>query len=257
MAKTSGLGERLYVGQYDLSGDIGALSNVADVQNLMDVTPINKSAIERITLLKDGSLGFHAFWDTTAGQEHPVLKAMPGTDAVWTWLMGTAVGSPTGSLIAKLADYPLTRAQDGSLVIDPTVQANGYGIEWGNLLTSGAQTFASAAAGTKIDDYYPVFVNHAPPVLALPSPYGLSAYLHALSIGSGTATVAIQDSTDDLSYSNVTGAVFTAVTGATSQRIQTTKTQNVNRYLRVNVSGTFTNLVAVVAVHRYVTHPTK
>lgn len=81
--------------------------------------------------------------------------------------------------------------------------------------------------------------------------FGLAAYLHAFSIGSGSATVRIQDSADRIAWADVTGGAFTAVTGATTQRIQTATNGTVRRYVRVNVTGTFTNLVAVVNVVRY------
>ena len=246
MAKVTGITQRLFVNQYDLSGDVGALDTAQHARNQQDVTVLTDAALERLGLLRDGHMSFTAFFDTDPGQEHPVLKGLPQS-ALFTWLMGITLGSPTCSLVANTTDYPITRGADGSLVLKPTADANGFGLQWGNLLTAGIQTFASAAATTGVDDYVPSF-----PTLALPSTWGLAAYLHVISLGSGTAVVHLQDSTDNLSFSDLTGGAFTNVTGATSQRIQTSPTQAINRYLRVNVSGTFTNLVAVVSAIRYV-----
>lgn len=81
--------------------------------------------------------------------------------------------------------------------------------------------------------------------------FGLAAYLHVFSIGSGSATVTIQDSANRIAWANVTGGAFTAVTGVTTQRIQTATNGTVRRYVRVNVTGIFTNLVAVVNFVRY------
>lgn len=243
MSKSTGIGERLFLNQYDLSGDIGALGTIQSARNQQDVTDITKVAMARLGLLYDGHLAYSGFFDTVAGQEHPVLRGLPQSGRT-TWCTGTAAGSPTGSMVANQADYGVTRGPDGSLVISTTADASsGDGFEWGVLLTTGLQTFASAGAGSYVDDYVPAF-----PTLPLPSTAGLAAYLHVESIGSGTATVAIQDSTDHISFANVTGAVFTAVTGATSERIAVSG--NVRRYLMVNVTGTFTNLVAAVAVIR-------
>jgi len=243
MSKTTGIGERLFLNQYDLSGDIGSLGTIQSARNQQDVTNITQVAIARLGLLYDGHLAYSGFFDTAAGAEHLVLRPLP-QNGLTTWATGTAAGAPTGSMLANQADYNVTRSQDGSLTIDTSADTTGgAGFEWGNLLTTGLQLFASAGAGTYIDDYVPAFGS-----LPLPSTHGLSAFLHVKSLGSGTATVAVQDSTDHVSWANVSGAVFTAATGATSQRIAVGG--NVNRYLRVNVTGTFTNLLAAVAVCR-------
>jgi hypothetical protein len=239
MAIISGIGEALYVNQFDLSGDIGAFSAITANRNLQDTTTIQKAAMGRTRLLRDGSIGYNAFFDVTAGQEHPVLGvALPSVSALWTWASGLTLGSLTASLVAIESDYPMTRGQDGSVTIAATAEGNGFGTEWGVLLTAGKQTFASAAAGTAIDD-------------GAATAFGLAAYLHVISLASGSATVAIQDSADNSSFANVTGGVFTAATGATSQRLQTGPTAAVRRYARVNVTGTFSNLVAVVAFGRF------
>lgn len=78
------------------------------------------------------------------------------------------------------------------------------------------------------------------------SNFGLAAYLHVFSIGSGTANLKLQDSADRIAWDDVPGAAFTAVTGATTQRVATSATENVRRYLRLFRSGSFTNLVAAV-----------
>ena len=48
MAKTSGLGQELYVHGYDLSGDVGSLDSVGSPREQLEVPAINKSARERI-----------------------------------------------------------------------------------------------------------------------------------------------------------------------------------------------------------------
>ena len=48
MAKTSGLGVRIYANGYDLNTDVNALSGIGSTQTLLDVTPLSKSAAERI-----------------------------------------------------------------------------------------------------------------------------------------------------------------------------------------------------------------
>ena len=82
MAKSSGLGDNCYIGGYDLSGDIMALSKVSGGPATLDVTAINKSAHERIGGIRDGALDFSSAFNPSPNQEHPVLAALP-TAANW------------------------------------------------------------------------------------------------------------------------------------------------------------------------------
>ncbi len=238
MTIISGIGEFLAVGKYDLSGDVGSFSSINDSRNLQDISTLHNLAVGRLTLLRDGSLSFSAFFDPAAGGSHPVLSALPGTDTIATWASGSVAGMPTASLKGLQSTYNPTRGQDGSLVVTTDLMGDGTGLDWGQILTTGKQTFASAGAGPVVDN-------------GAATTRGFAAYLHAISLGSGTATVAIQDSSDNISYGNVTGGVFTAVTAGTSERIGTGLAATVKRYTKVNVTGTFTNLVAFVTVVRY------
>ena len=318
MAKQSGINERLYVAEFDLSGDVGALNTVRAGRNLMDVTGLNKSAVERLRLLRDGEIDFTAFFDAAAGAEYPVLKNRGGTQTLVTWCTGVVSGTPTGSLIGRQSTFDHNRGADGSLVITSNFMGDSTGLEWGELVTSAAQDFASAAASTGADlgttglavsitsssvanpthiitatahgmvtgdsvtiaghsgsspsingsytiirvsdTEYTIPVNVATggtggTSTKTSTDFGLAAYLHVLSLASGTATVTLQDSADNSSYANLTGGAFTAITAATSQRITTAITAITRRYVRVNVTGTFSHLIATVAVARYVNSP--
>lgn len=235
----SGIGARLFLDQYDLSGDVGSIGSIAANTNLQDTTVLRDVAVRRLALLRDGQMGFNAFYDPAVGGSQVVLQDLPGVATQVTVCTGSVVGYDTFSLRGLQATFGDTRGQDGSLALDTSIMANGTALEVGKLLTTALQTFATAAAGTS--------VTYAGTSTA----FGLSAYLHAISIGSGSATVAVQDSADNSSFANVTGAVFTAVTAATKQRIATGATATVRKYVRVNVSGTFTNLAAVVTFIRY------
>ena len=64
MGKQSGLGDGLWIGGHDLSGDIGAVSNVGGgLAGTQDVTGINKLAPERVGLERDGRIEFSAFFN--------------------------------------------------------------------------------------------------------------------------------------------------------------------------------------------------
>jgi hypothetical protein len=236
MAKQSGIGANLYVGTADLSGDVGAVTSIETSVGTYDVTAINDSAMERITGRRDGAMAFDAFWNATAGQSHPVLSALPRTDVICSCFIGSTVGYPGASMTAKQVNYAPTLGADGSLGVAVGMQANGYGLEWGEMLTTGKQSFATGTVdGTSID------------LGSTSTLFGAAAYLHVFSVASGTATFHVQDSDDNSTFADVTGLVFTGATGATTQRLQTAAGATIRQYVRVE--GTGVHGAAVVAVN--------
>lgn len=236
MAKQSGLGDNLYVGGFDVSGDVGSLQRIGGGQAVLDVTAINKSAYERLGGIRDGSIEFTGFFNDSTGQLHTTLKDLPTADVDVMYMRGTAIGSPAAVVRGKQITYDPTRGTDGSLTVTTQAQANGFGLEWGLQLTAGKSTISGAGNLASIDR-------------AAATSFGGQAYLQVLGFTGTSATVAVQDSADNSSFSNVTGLVFTAATGVTTERLQLGPTATIRRYVRVNVSGTFSNLVYAVMLN--------
>lgn len=245
MAKQSAVGARFFLDTYDLSGDVGALSTISSSRGVQEMTGLDKDSTERVLLRSDGAIGFNGWFSTTT--THAALKAngtAAGTaDHVATYASGTARASAAASLVGKQVSYPVTVGADGSLVIASELRANGAPVEWGVLLTAGKETFASSGTAASVD------------LTTASLAFGASAYLHGISIASGTATVAVQDSADNSTFANVTGLTWT-VSAAGASRTATSATATTRRYWRVNTTGTFTNLVAVVTLHRFLTAQT-
>lgn len=243
MSKQSGLGDRLFVGGYNLSGDIGSLQRIAGGPAALDMTSIDKSAFERRGGLRDGGIDFTAYFNTTGA--HPVLSALPTSDVVVTYLRGTSLGGQAANLVGKQLNYDGTRGADGTLSLTVQTVANGYGLEWGTQLTAGVRTDGAAANGSSVDG-------------TASSTFGLQAYLQVFGFTGTDATVKLQDSADNSSWADVTGGVFTQITGGpTSQRIATAADLTVRRYLRVTTvtTGGFTDLQFAVSVTRNATEP--
>lgn len=243
MAKQTGLGDNLYVSQYDLSGDVGQVNNISSPRGSTEVTAIDKSAIERLFTTKDGQITFNSFFNDAAGQSHLVLRSLPTADRIVSYFRGTAVGSPACSMLAKQINYDGTRNADGSLTFDTQALANGFGLDWGRQLTAGKITHASATAGTALDG-------------GAASSFGFQAFLHIFSLGSGTPTIKIQSSSDNAgdAYADITGGTFT-IQDVGSERIATAADAAIERYLKVVTTGTFSNLVFAVSVCRNATAP--
>ena len=96
MAKQSGLGDYLAVD--DSSGTARDISN--DVTNatfnngtaLQEVTGIDKSAVERLQLLGDGTVSINGVFNSASNLSHDVFKTQTGTRTV-TYCVGGNTGS--------------------------------------------------------------------------------------------------------------------------------------------------------------------
>lgn len=239
MAKQSGIGASLFVGVYDISGDVGAVTSMEISRGTFDVTPINASAMERIVGRRDGAMSFTGFFNATSGQSHPVLSALPRTDVIASCFIGSTLGYHAASVVAKEITYAPTLGDDGSLAISSNLLANGYGLEWGEMLTTGKQTLGTGTVnGTSIDG-------------SASSSYACAAYLQVFSIASGTMGVKLQDSANNTDFDDITGMTFTNVTGATTQRLQGAAGATVRRYVRLVTSGVHGDAVMAVNFVRY------
>lgn len=151
MGKQSGLGAGFYIDGYDISGDIGSLSRINTSRGVLEVTGIDKSGMERVHGPRDGGMEFNSYHNDDPGQAFPVLKTMPTTDRIASYLHRTTIGSSAACCICKQMDYAGNRGTDGSLTYTTTVESNGFGLEWGKLLTAGKKTDTGAANGTSVE----------------------------------------------------------------------------------------------------------
>ena len=242
MAKASGLGQRLFIGGSNVSGDIGSIDNAASPVAPLDVTGIDKSAIERIGGLKDGALDYTAFFNPSDDQAHEVFSALPTTDVHELYCTGTTLGDPAAGMLAKQINYDGKRGNDGSLTFTVQSQAAaGTPLEWGRLLTAAPRTDTTATNGSSYD-------------FGAQSTAGLAAYLQVLGFTGTSCTVKLQESSDDGgadTWADVTGGSFGAQSAVGASRIQTSTSLTVERYLRVATTGTFSSCAFAVLVVRY------
>ena len=242
MAKQSGLGDNLYVAGYNLSGDIGSVDTIGGGNEPLDATGIDKSAKERLGGLRDGQIEFTAYFNPATDRAHPVLSALPTTDVLVSYWRGTTAGGPVANCLAKQIDYSGTRGTDGSYTFEVSMQANGFGLDWGVGLTDGVRTDTTATSpATGVD------------LTTVSTAFGWQAYLHVFAFTGTSVTVTLQDSADNSSFANITGGAFTAATGVTSQRLEGGRTATVRRYVRAITTGTFSNAAFAVSFVRNAT----
>lgn len=241
MAKKSGLGMRLYLHGYDLSGDVGSIGSMRSTSNVLDVTAIDKSAVERLHGIRDGEITFNVFFNTATDAEHDALSSLPTTDVLAMVLTGTAAGDPVFCLSAKQVNYDWTRGADGSLV--GTVQlvaAAGVPLEYGLLLVAKT-THASASDETGID-------------FGSQTTSGAIGFLQHFDADSGTVEYDLEDSSDSTDGDDGTWANLGAFSDVATpyaqiaQRIEISGT--VERWVRASTNGTFTNADFAMAFRR-------
>lgn len=151
MAKTSGLGDRLLVGGYDISGDISAVDTIACPVATLDVTDITQYAHARLPGQRDGKIDATSYMSVTGTGPYvqdPPLPSLPRTDTIYTYCRGTALGGAAACLNAKQIDYNPTRSNKGDLTFKTAAEGNGYALEWGIQLTPGVFTSPNSLVGT-------------------------------------------------------------------------------------------------------------
>jgi hypothetical protein len=229
VAKQTGIGGRLWAGSADISGDTGAISSIAESRAQIDVTGIDKSFMERLPGLGDGTIEFSGYFNASGA--HPQFSAMGTANVIVTASFGTAAGDSAASLSGANASYGVQRGADGSLATSNSFTSrSGYGVEWGLLLAGGV---SASGTGTSVD-------------WGAATSTGGAAYLHVTSVTAGTVTVKVQSSTDNSSWGDVAGLTFTATSAGTAERVGTTASNTtINRYTRYSVSGG----TAVIAVN--------
>lgn len=239
MAKINGLGVRLYAAGYDLSADVNAISNMNMNQELLDITALDTSARKRLIGLGDGAIGVNGWFDNAAGQSHAAWTSnsgkLPTADQVVLVGMGTSRGDTAVGLSAKQAIYDINRSSGSAIATSVSYESTqGSSLEWGVMLTAGKQTDGSATTSASVDEGSGAS-GSAP-----------AGYLQVISLASGEATIKIQDSGNDSSWSDK--ITFTSVTDRTFERVAASG--STGRYIRVVTSGTFSALVFAVAMSR-------
>lgn len=244
MAKTTGLGDNFYIGGFDLSGNVSALSKISGSQAALDVTTIKDSAPERLGGLRDGGMDFNTWMDAAAGAEHAALSGLPTADTIASYFRGTTLGNPCASLNCKQVNYDPTRGTDGSLSFLVNCVGNAFGLEWGVQLTPGLRTDGSATAASSS--------NSVDTTSSLS--FGAQVYMQLIAFTGTSVTLTVNDSADNSSFSSVAGLASPAWTSANQfTRVTISNVSTLRRYVAVASSGTFSNAVFAVQLTKNTT----
>lgn len=96
---------------------------------VQDITGIDKSAIERLLLLADGSVELDGVFNTASNQSHDVFKTTSSTSVNRTVTL--TIGGKTLAMEMLPTDYALTRTATGEFTFKvPLVLADGAVPTW-------------------------------------------------------------------------------------------------------------------------------
>jgi hypothetical protein len=232
MAKSAGLAQKLFHHIYDLSGDVGSIDTWSTAVASLEVTGIDKSAVERIQGLVNGELTFTSYFNDATAAAHAALR-VPTAGAPVTWALGQTVGDVAGMIQGLGVSYDPTRGADGSLTFSVTNESYTTLPVWGVMLTPGLKTDTSAANGATLDQ-------------GAQTTAGAEAILHVTSFTGSNFTATVQDSANGSDWGTL--KAFTQVTGTGSERVTVSGT--VERYVRVISAGTFNPVSFAVSFRR-------
>jgi hypothetical protein len=230
--KQSGLGDNFYVDGINISNDLTALSGISCPRTSAEWTGIDKYAMERVLLKRDGLMAGTSQWDPAVS--HLAFRSLPTANRVMSYFRGNGIGSPAASMMAKQINYDGTREEAGLFPFAFNAMADSYGLEWGDQLTPGPRTDTAPTNGSSFDN-------------GAATAFGAQMWLHVFAFTGTSVTIKIQDSADNAAWADLAGATFGAISAIGAARVALANNVTVRRYLRVVTTGTFNP--ATFAVH--------
>ena len=238
MAKQSGLGWNAYIHGENLSGDVASITNLGGPRGVFDHTGISSSADDATLGRGTAALSFSAFFNKDTGQAHLTLSALPTTNITCLIFKGSTRGNVCAEVVGKQVNYDGNLTPDGDLRLTVDVMGDGSPIEWGVLITAGEETHASATSSSSLDE------NGADGS----SSKGAIGFLQYRERASGAPTFVIEDSPNNSTWATLLTFDTTGGTSAFGER--KTVTGNVDRYLRLTTTGSFSDADFVVGFRR-------
>jgi len=233
MTFVHGKGAGVLVKEFDLSSDFTQYNfgfNVA----LANVTTFGNDDKVWLPGLNEGQMSPQGVWNPAADQSDEELVALDGTEVVVSASPQgfAAVGDRVHMVNGFLANYQPRAPHNDAVRFSSSIQGS-EGAYLGVALKDLSQesstgNFASVDQSAQTTD-------------------GATAFLHVTQFSGTNATVTIEDSANDSTFGSL--VAFTAATGVTSEKVTVSGT--VERYVRVALTGTFTNLTFVVSFKRH------
>ncbi len=238
MPAQPGYKTRLLIAEFDLSTWAKDITCTRE-RNIIDVSGMRPAATddpdrELIAGRAGGSVTVGGFWDPVAGASDPVIAtALDGLPDVLTvaWQGANTIGDRAFLLNGIAAGSPMDPEIDAAVMF--STDRRGTGVAKGGVILHPLVARTTPANYASVDN-------------AASSAFGAVANLHITAFTGTDATIKVADSADDAAWADL--ITFTTATAVGAQRAAATGT--VNRYARVELSGTFTSLTFAVGFAR-------
>lgn len=232
MAFVHGKGAAVLVDEYDLSAFLNSYDGAATADTA-EVTTFGNGAKAYVGGLKDATISLSGFFDGSTGAVDEVLQAALGGSALITLC---PAGAGTIGNRCSLADcistsYSVSAPVGDAVTVSAEAQVSGGMLPGVVLASLVART---ATGNTSSVDNGASTAN------------GAKAFLHVTAFTGTNVTVKVQESADNSTWADC--ITFAQATGVTSEAA--TAASTIDRYLRVNISGTFTSVTFAVAIAR-------
>lgn len=238
MPNVQGYQARTYVGEFDLSTYLTEVS-VSRSRDTIDVTTMNPGTSvdhdkEFMSGMGTGEVSLGGLLDFETGASDEIIAAvMDGSEQVITV-------SPQGAtVIGQRAKLVLGLQTAAPINMSPTEAVSFSSSRTGTGAVSGGIILKEHGQESSVG-------NSAGVDNAALTDFGAVGHLHVVEFDGTDATIKITDSVDEGVYADLIS--FTQVTDVTSERVAATGT--VNRWARVELTGTFTTITFAVGFAR-------
>ena len=223
----------VFVAQFDLSSDFTQY-NFSKNRQVVDTTGFGNDDRVFIAGIGDGSISVQGMFNAAANQQDPVIDSIDGVETVITASPqgAAAIGNRAHMVNGFVENYQPRATQNDAVRFSSGVTASA-GAYTGVLLHHNNQE-SSTGATASIDN-------------TVQTTDGATAFLHVTQFSGTDATVTIEDAVTEPTYGSL--VAFTQVTGLTSEKV--TVAGNVEKFARINLTGTFTTITFVVSFARH------
>ena len=234
MAFVHGKNTTVIVGKFNITGNYNSVSASFNRQTVI-TTVFGNADDTSIAGIGSGSVALGGLWDNTAVTGSDVLldAAMDGSQEVLSVSVQglSSIGQRAVLLNVRQTGYPWRAPGNDAVRLNAAKEADG-GIRGGVVLH---QHTAETGTGnfTSVDN-------------TGSTAFGSVGHLHVTAFSGTDAIIKITDSTDNSVFAD--HITFTTATGTTSQRSSVAGL--VNRYARVELTGTFSSITFAVTFAR-------
>ena len=216
MAFVHGRSTAVYLGAVDLSPYLNSVELSAEADTA-DTTTFKATWKTAITGTVSAKVDVGGFYDPGEASLPTLIQSMlPGVLTVCPG-GGAAIGDRARLLSAIDTTYAESSPVGGVVGIKAAFMADGV-VGIGDVLHPLAED-TNTTTGAEKDD-------------TASSSTGWTAHLHVTAVDGGSWVIKLQDAAVSMTYTDLTGGAFTAVTGATSQRLTGAAGATLRQYVR-------------------------